>query len=114
LVSAVVGLWRADRSLDYTATTLVRTLPRGLDVELASRAALLTADAEAESFHRPHVTSYLYDSERRFRTMGLAVQPAANDLRVTPATVADGARLDAVVGGLGERRPAWPEVGELL
>ena len=114
LISAVVGLWRADRSLDYAATTLVRTLPRGLDVELASRTALLTADAEAESFHRTHVTSYLYDSERRFRTMGLVVQPAANDLRVTLDTVEDGAMLDAVVAELGDRPPAWHEVVELL
>nr|WP_168165417.1 glycosyltransferase family protein [Brachybacterium sp. HMSC06H03] len=114
LISAVVGLWKADPSLDYTATTLVRTLPRGLDVELASRDALLTADAEAESFHRTHVTSYLYDSKRYFRTMGLVVQPAANDLRVTLDTVEDGEMLDAVVAELGDRAPAWHEVVDLL
>lgn len=114
LISAVVGLWRSDPSLDYTATTLVRTLPRGLDVELASKEALLTADAEAESFHRTHVTSYLYDSKQQFRTMGLVVQPAANDLRVTLDTAQDGAMLDAVVAELGDRPPAWHEVVDLL
>lgn len=114
LISSVVRLWRSDPSLDYTATTLVRTLPRGLDVELASKEALLAADAEAESFHRTHVTSYLYDSKRRFRTMGLVVQPAANDLRVTLDTAEDGDMLDALVAELGDRPPAWHEVVDLL
>lgn len=114
LISAVVSLWRNDESLDYAASTLVRTLPRGLDVELASRRALLTADAEAESFHRIHVTSYLYDSKRTFRTMGLVVQPAANDLRVTLDTAEDGEMLDAVVAELGDRPPSWHEVVDLL
>jgi spore coat polysaccharide biosynthesis protein SpsF len=114
LIDSVIGLWRSDPSLDYTATTLVRTLPRGLAVELASREALLTAHEEAESFHRTHVTSYLYDSKRQFRTMGLVVQPAANDLRVTLDTVEDGEMLDAVVAELGDRPPAWHEVVDLL
>lgn len=114
LISSVVGLWRSDPSLDYTATTLVRTLPRGLDVELASKQALLSADAEAEGFHRTHVTSYLYDSKRQFRTMGLVVQPVASDLRVTLDTAEDGAMLDAVVAELGDRPPAWHEVVGLL
>lgn len=114
LISSVVGLWRSDPSLDYTATTLVRTLPRGLDVELASRAALERADAEAESFHRTHVTSYLYDGKASFRTMGLVVQPAANDLRVTLDTVEDAEMLDAIVAELGDRAPAWHEVVDLL
>lgn len=114
LISSVVSLWRADPSLDYAATTLVRTLPRGLDVELASKEALLTANREADSFHRKHVTSYLYNSKRTFRTMGLVVQPAANDLRVTLDTAQDGKLLDAVVAELGDRPPAWHEVVDLL
>ncbi|MCT1997896.1 NTP transferase domain-containing protein [Brachybacterium muris] len=114
LISSVAGLWRSDRTLDYAATTLVRTLPRGLDVELASKQALLTAHEEAESFHRTHVTTYLYAGKRSFRTMGLVVQPAANDLRVTLDTVEDGEMLDAVVAELGDRAPAWHEVVDLL
>lgn len=114
LVSSIVRLWQADPTLDYVATTLVRTLPRGLDVELASRDALLIADEEAESFHRTHVTSYLYDGKARFRTMGLVVQPAANDLRVTLDTVEDGQMLDAVVAELGDAPPSWHDVVGLL
>lgn len=114
LISAVVALWRAYPSLDYAATTLVRTLPRGLDVEVASREALLIADEEAESFHRTHVTSYLYDSKRTFHTMGLVVQPAANDLRITLDTSEDAQMLDAIVAELGDKAPSWRDVVTLL
>lgn len=114
LIDSVVGMWRSDPSLDYAATILVRTLPRGLDVELASRDALLVADQEAEGYHRTHVTSYLYDGKAQFRTMGLVVQPAANDLRVTLDTVEDAEMLDAIVAELGDRAPAWHEVVGLL
>ncbi|QEU12676.1 NTP transferase domain-containing protein [Dermabacter vaginalis] len=114
LISAIVSMWRVDPSLDYVATTLIRTLPRGLDVELASRSALQVANEEAESFHRIHVTSYLYDSKSAFRTMGLVVQPAANDLRVTLDTAEDGDLLDAVVRELGDQPPAWQDVVDLL
>lgn len=114
LISKVVAVWRAERSLDYVATTLVRTLPRGLDVELVSREALAEADAEADGYHRTHVTSYLYAGPRQFRTMGLVVQPPANDLRVTLDTEQDAATLDAIVAELGDRAPAWHEVVGLL
>jgi spore coat polysaccharide biosynthesis protein SpsF len=114
LVSKVVAVWRSEPQLDYVATTLVRTLPRGLDVELVSASALAEADAEAEDYHRTHVTSYLYAGPRPFRTMGLVVQPAANDLRVTLDTAEDAATLDAIVADLGDRPPAWHEVVGLL
>ena len=60
------------------------------------------------------MTSYLYDSKSAFRTMGLVVQPAANDLRVTLDTAEDGQLLDAVVAELGDQPPAWQEVVSLL
>jgi spore coat polysaccharide biosynthesis protein SpsF len=114
LISKVVAVWRSEPELDYVATTLVRTLPRGLDVELVSASALAEADAEAEDYHRTHVTSYLYAGPRPFRTMGLVVQPAANDLRVTLDTAEDAVTLDAIVAELGDRPPAWHEVVDLL
>lgn len=114
LISATVGMWRADPTLDYASTILMRTLPRGLDVEVASKEALLVADAEAEGYHRTHVTSYLYSSKHTFRTMGLVVQPAANDLRVTLDTPEDGEMLDALVAELGDQPPSWHDVVHLL
>ena len=114
LVSQVVALWRADPTLEYVATTLQRTLPRGLDVELASRGALLAADAEARDHHRVHVTSYLYAADREFRRLGVVVAPAANDLRVTLDTPEDATAIEAVVDRLGDAPPRWQDVVDLL
>lgn len=114
LVSHVVALWRQDPGLEYVATTLERTLPRGLDVELASAAALRTADEEARDHHRVHVTSYLYASDRPFRRLGIVVAPAADDLRVTLDTAEDAAVIEAVVDRLGDAPPRWHQVVDLL
>lgn len=114
LISKVAAVWRSDPALDYVATTLIRTLPRGLDVELASNDALIAAGAEAKGHHRTHVTSYLYAGPRQFRTLGLVVQPAADDLRVTLDTMQDAEALEAIVAELGDRPPAWHDVVELL
>jgi spore coat polysaccharide biosynthesis protein SpsF len=115
LIDQVVSVWRSDPSLDYVATTLERTLPRGMDVEVASKEALLTADVEARSFHRTHVTSYLYAGEREFRAAGLVVAPRANDLRVTLDTVEDARLIEAIVEELGgDAPPRWRDVVDLL
>lgn len=114
LVDAVVGAWRADPALDYVATTLVRTLPRGLDVELVSAAALATADAVARDHHRVHVTSALYATPGEYRTLGLVVAPDAHDLRVTLDTAQDAALLDAVATALGDAPPSWRALVALL
>lgn len=114
LIRGVVAAWRSDPSLDYVATTLVRTLPRGLDVELVSRAALAHADAEAVEHHRVHVTSWLYAGPGTHRTLGLVVQPDSHDLRVTLDTAEDAALLDALVAELGDRPPAWRELVDVL
>ncbi|WP_426311905.1 cytidylyltransferase domain-containing protein [Cellulosimicrobium sp. E-16] len=115
LVSQVVALWRADPTLEYVATTLQRTLPRGLDVELASRGALLAADAEARDHHRVHVTSYLYAAaDRDFRRLGIVVAPTANELRVTLDTPEDAEAIEAIVDRLGDTPPRWHEVVDLL
>lgn len=114
LITKIVALWRSDPELDWVSSTLVRTLPRGLDVEIASAAALAVADAEARDYHRTHVTSYLYASDRQFRTMGIVVSPPANDLRVTLDTPEDAAVIESIVAELGDTPPAWRDVVALL
>jgi spore coat polysaccharide biosynthesis protein SpsF len=101
LVSLVVAAWRQDPSLDYVSTTLVRTLPRGLDVELATAAALADVSHRARPHDRAHVTSGLYADPGRYRLLGLVVAPAADDLRVTLDTVEDAELLDGLVAALG-------------
>jgi spore coat polysaccharide biosynthesis protein SpsF len=114
LISKIVALWRSDPNLDWVSSTLVRTLPRGLDVEIASASALAVADAEARDYHRTHVTSYLYASDRQFRKMGIVVSPPADDLRVTLDTLEDAAALESIVAELGDAPPAWADVVALL
>ncbi|GAA3718324.1 hypothetical protein GCM10022224_100080 [Nonomuraea antimicrobica] len=107
-------VFRAVPGLDYLSTSLARTLPRGLDVEIAGRAALDRADREATGFHRTHVTSYLYEHPGDARLLGLAYRPVADDLRVTLDTEDDWRLIRAVVTALGDRcLPARTLVGWL-
>lgn len=115
LIDQAVRLWRSDPSLDYVSTTLVRSLPRGLDVEVASAGALTDADAKAIGYHRTHVTSLLYSPESDYSRFGLVTSPPANDLRVTLDTAEDLNALRALVRILGaERAPSWRDVVRAL
>jgi spore coat polysaccharide biosynthesis protein SpsF len=114
LVAQVVALWRADPTLDYVSNTLIRTLPRGLDVALIRRAVLDEQVAYARGVDRVHVTSGLYTDPDRYRCAGVVVRPDAADLRVTLDTAEDAALLDGLVAELGDRPPAWREVVSVL
>ncbi|MEU7859554.1 glycosyltransferase family protein [Nonomuraea sp. NPDC049141] len=95
-------VFRAVPGLDYLSTSLARTLPRGLDVEIAGLAALKRADLEATAHHRTHVTSYIYSHPGESRLLGLAYTPAAADLRVTLDTEDDWRLISRVVAELGD------------
>ncbi len=114
LISQTVALWRADAATDYVSTTLVRSLPRGLDVELATVDALRRVDRTVHGYHRTHVTSGLYAHPDAYRVTGVVVRPPADDLRVTLDTPLDAALIEAVVAELGDRPPSWREVVSLL
>ncbi|NUR05498.1 MAG: glycosyltransferase family protein [Nocardioidaceae bacterium] len=92
LVARAVEEWRgaADPWL-YLSNALVRTFPRGLDLEVFSTEALLLADREASSAaEREHVTPYLYgNAEGRFRLENLAFEEDASHLRITLDTPED-------------------------
>lgn len=113
LVGLVAATWRNAPEHDYVATTLVRTLPRGLDVELARSDALRTLAGTATGYDRTHVTSGLYGDPDRFRCLGIVVAPAADDLRVTLDTPDDLHALDGLVEALGERT-GWRSVVSVL
>ena len=114
LIAQTVALWRADPTVDYAATTLVRSLPRGLDVEVASVDALRRVATTATGHHRTHVTSGLYTEPGDYRLTGVVVRPAANDLRITLDTAEDAALIEAVVAELGDSPPAWRDLVALL
>lgn len=114
LVDLVAAAWRHDPTWDYVATTLHRSLPRGLDVELVSSVTLRGLDAVATDHHRRHVTSHLYTVPEGRRLLGLVVSPPADDLRVTLDTEQDWELLEAVTAHVGDRIIAWHELVDYL
>ncbi|MET8985216.1 acylneuraminate cytidylyltransferase [Nonomuraea wenchangensis] len=97
-------VFQAVPGLDYLSTSLARTLPRGLDVEIIARAALDRCDREAVAHHRVHVTSHIYtEAAGDARLLGLAYQPVAADLRLTLDTEDDWLLISRVVSELGDR-----------
>lgn len=115
VISQVVSVWRADPDrLDYVSTTQTRSLPRGLDVELATAKALRAADSRTESHHRAHVTSAIYEAGAGFSLASLQFSPDGSKYRVTLDTPEDAALLDAVASHLKVVPPSWQEVVSVL
>ncbi len=75
VIDLVVSTWLGAPHLDYVSSVLVRTLPHGMDVELATTDALHRADAVATAHHRTHVTSAIYTDPEAFDVVGLVFAP---------------------------------------
>ena len=114
VISQVVAIWRNDPKTDYVSTTQIRSLPRGLDVELATVDALKKADLRSETHHRAHVTSALYEEGAGFTRSGLTFMPASSGYRVTLDTPEDAALLDQVAALLPSKPPSWRDVVRIL
>ena len=114
LIDAVAGAWAAAPTLDYVSTVLVRSLPRGMDIELVKASALREVDRMAVGHDRVHVTSRVYADPSAYRLLGVCVTPPANDLRVTLDTAEDLLLLRAVVAELADAPPQWRDVVALL
>ncbi len=113
-IAQVVGVWLADPELQYVSNVLVRTLPRGFDVELVRRDVLAEQHETATGTHREHVTSAIYTQPARYRCAGVVAGEDHSDLRVTLDTPQDAALLDGVVEALGDGVPRWRDVVALL
>ncbi|GAA3536868.1 NTP transferase domain-containing protein [Amycolatopsis ultiminotia] len=114
LIGRLAAVWRAEPSLDYVSTTLVRTLPRGFDAELVRAEVLAEQVTTASGADREHVTSAIYRQPARYACTGVVVSPAADDLRVTLDTAEDWKLISAVVDELGDRPGEWRSVVALL
>ncbi|MBU2667566.1 glycosyltransferase family protein [Actinoplanes bogorensis] len=88
--------------VDYMTTSITRTLPRGLDVEVVRTPVLRTIDALATDHHRTHVTSYIYTHADDFDVIGLTMQPDLSHLRLTLDTEDDWKLIEAIVGHFGD------------
>jgi spore coat polysaccharide biosynthesis protein SpsF (cytidylyltransferase family) len=101
---------------DYASNTIVRTYPRGLDVEVVSMPSLECAWHEAsEGYQRTHVTPYFYQNPMLFRCLNVADELDRSSYRWTVDTVEDLEFVRAVYGRLGPTDTfGWREVLDLL
>lgn len=110
LVDAVVAAFReSDSPADYATNSFPRTWPIGLDVEVASMAALRMANDEAtDTYDREHVMPFLYRQPERFR---IARHPAPEDLSGYRWTLDERSDYDLLVRILEALLPSEPAFG---
>jgi spore coat polysaccharide biosynthesis protein SpsF len=115
---AVETLQMATPAVDFTATRLPwdRTYPIGLDVEVCTRDALLTAWQEAQEEHqREHVMPFLYEHPERFRILLLHAEHDYGAMRWTVDTAQDLQFIRALVALLPDGLDfSWRDVLGIL
>lgn len=80
---------------DYTANSVERTVPEGLDVEVMKASVMRLAGEEArDPYDREHVTAFIYRNPDRFRINHFKTSPNRGHLRWTVDTLADFELID--------------------
>jgi spore coat polysaccharide biosynthesis protein SpsF len=102
LVRLATTVFAATPKLDYLSTSIARTLPRGLDVEVVRTEVLRQIDSLATEHHRTHVTSFVYSHPYDFNVLGLTIQPDLSHLRLTLDTEDDWRLIEAIVDHFGD------------
>jgi spore coat polysaccharide biosynthesis protein SpsF len=107
VLSAMLARFRdraaAARPLDYLSNGLVRSFPRGLDVEVFSFAALARCHAQATlPYEREHVTPYIYGHPELFAIDAYTATPDRSAYRWTLDTPGDWALIEAIYRSLGD------------
>ncbi|WP_082771823.1 cytidylyltransferase domain-containing protein [Actinoplanes sp. TFC3] len=103
LVTLAANVFAATPDLDYLSTSIARTLPRGLDVEIVRTEVLRQIDKLATEHHRTHVTSYVYSHPYDYQVLGLTLQPDLSHLRLTLDTEDDWRLIESIVAHFGDR-----------
>ncbi|MBN2189747.1 MAG: glycosyltransferase family protein [Candidatus Aureabacteria bacterium] len=85
VVDKVIREYRKrEESFDGACNTIERTYPRGLDTEVISFSALEKAHAGADrSYHREHVTTYIYEHPGIFNMLNVRNEEDLSPLRWT-------------------------------
>ena len=102
--------------VDFACNTLVRGYPRGLDVEVFSRAALEEAWHRADQPHeRVHVTPYIHENPDRFKLHSVQCDNDHSDLRWTVDTTADLQAVRGIAEAFGGRDDfRWQDALEIV
>jgi spore coat polysaccharide biosynthesis protein SpsF len=114
ITATAARVFRAVPGLDYLNTSIARTLPRGMDVEVIRADCLRALDGLATGHHRVHVTSYAYTHPERFRVLGLTLPPDRSHLRLTLDTEEDWRLISAVVDHFGDTTISLAKLAEWL
>jgi spore coat polysaccharide biosynthesis protein SpsF len=102
LIALAAKVFAAAPYVDYLSTSIARTLPRGLDVEVVRTDVLRSIDKLATDHHRTHVTSYIYSHPEDFTVLGLTLQPDLSHLRLTLDTADDWRLIEAIIEHFGD------------
>ena len=102
LIALAAKVFAAAPYVDYLSTSIARTLPRGLDVEVVRTDVLRGIDKLATDHHRTHVTSYIYSHPEDFTVLGLTLQPDLSHLRLTLDTPDDWRLIEAIIEHFGD------------
>ena len=102
---------------DYTANTIKRTFPRGLDVEVFNFNALeLDYKNATEKYQREHVTPYIIENPERFRLKN--VEAKGNlyrpDIRITIDTIEDFQLIKKIIQNFHDIRFKSEEIIDFL
>lgn len=107
---------RLRHDADFCSNTLLRTFPKGLDVEVMTRPVLEHLWRTAhEARYREHVTLAIYEDPGKYRTAVLRADADYSRLRWTLDTPADFEMLQSVFRHLAGREDfGWREVLALV
>ncbi len=104
ILDALVRL-RSTEDADYASNELPPTFPQGYDLEVITAACLRRLDGMAvAAHHREHVTAWLREHPRDFRTANLVHDRDLSSIRLTVDVLADLDRVRTIVAAL----PATP------
>ncbi|MFA7289250.1 MAG: glycosyltransferase family protein [Melioribacteraceae bacterium] len=90
VIDSIIKSYLENNKYDYVSNTIMRTFPRGLDVELFTFAALKKSFNEAEQkSEREHVTPYIYNNREIFNVYSFVSKTNLSFLRWTLDTPED-------------------------
>ncbi|MCK9280012.1 MAG: glycosyltransferase family protein [Melioribacteraceae bacterium] len=90
VIDSIIKIYLENNKYDYVSNTIMRTFPRGLDVELLTFAALKKSFYGAEQkSEREHVTPYIYNNREIFNVFNFASKTDLSYLRWTLDTPED-------------------------
>ena len=95
---------------DYASNIVLRTYPRGLDVEVFSSAVLKAAWEKDTSNWREHVTPYIYQNPEEFHLRHVVNPTDYSHLRWTVDTPEDYSLIQTIYEHFGQGDFTWQQV----